>query len=228
VVRTTPEGGGVTTLQLRADGHDGQPFQPGQFAWIRLAEVRSAIDEHPFSYASSARRPRDPSFAIRARDGFTTRVPSLPPGTRVLVDGPHGPFRQQPSTSGMLLVAGGIGITPAMSILRTAWDDRADGRFVLVYAGRSPEGLTFLDELDLMGMRLDLSVVPVLSDPPVNWTGARGRLSSEVFDRHLPGDIRRWQFAVCGPPGLVDTTFTALAELGIPPERIHAERFVEV
>ena len=68
-----------------------------------------------------------------------------------------------------------------------------------------------------MGMRLGPQVVPVLSDPPVNWTGARGRLSSEVFDRHLPGDIRRWQFAVCGPPGLVDATFTALAESGSRP-----------
>jgi predicted ferric reductase len=228
VVGTRPEGGGVTTLQLRAEDHEGQVFEPGQFAWIRLADRRSAIDEHPFSYASSARRPRDPSFAIRARDGFTARVPAFDPGTRVLVDGPHGPFRQQPWTSGMLLVAGGIGITPALSILRTAWDDGATSAFVLVYAGRSLDSLTFLDELDLMRLRLDLDVVPVLSDPPPDWTGERGRLGAEVLDRHLPDDVRRWQFTVCGPPGLVATTFAPLAQRGIPHERVHAEQFVEV
>ena len=228
VARVVPEGGGVTSLHLRADGHDGQTFRPGQFAWLRLADGRTTLHEHPFSYASSARRPLEPSFAIRAQRGFTAQVPSLARGTRVFVDGPHGPFREHPESPGMLLVAGGIGITPSMSILRTAWDDGAPGRFVLVYAGKSKDALTFLDEFEVMQLRLDLEVVPVLSNPAPDWDGERGRVRAEVFDRHLPADIRAWQFAVCGPPALVDATCAALAEIGVPPERVHAERFIEV
>ncbi len=228
VTRIVREGGGVTSLHLAAVGHPGQPFRPGQFAWIRLADQRTSLAEHPFSYASSARRPDRPAFAIRAQRGFTARVPDLPVGTEVVVDGPHGTFRPDRSSTGMLLVAGGIGITPAMSILRTAWDDDSTGRYLLLYSGRTLDGLTFLDQFEVMRLRLDLEVVPILSDPPAGWHGERGRIRSEVIDRHLPTDVRRWQFTVCGPPGLVDSTCTALGELGIPPERVHAERFVEV
>lgn len=228
VGRVVREGGGVTSLYLEAEGHAGQPFHPGQFAWLRLADLRSSLSEHPFSYASSARRAASPIFAIRAQKGFTAKVPSLPVGTRVLVDGPHGPFRLRGKAKGLLLVAGGIGITPALSVLRTAWDDQATGRFVLLYSGRTDDSLTFLDELEVLATRLDLQVVPILSDPGPGWGGERGRLRSDVVDRYLPADVRRWQFAVCGPPGLVDSTFAALAAHGIPPERVHAERFVEV
>lgn len=228
VARVVAEGGGVTSLQLEAEGHPGQTFSPGQFAWIRLTDQRSSLAEHPFSYASSARRPKQPAFAIRAQRGFTAQVPSLPVGTRVLVDGPHGPFKFDQRAPGLLLVAGGIGITPAMSILRTAWDDHLTGRFLLLYAGKTLDALTFMDQFEVMGLRLDLQVVPILSDPVPDWTGERGRLRAEVVDRYLPADVRRWQFAVCGPPGLVDSTYTALSSLAIPPEHIHAERFVEV
>ena len=228
VSRVVKEGGGVTSLHLQADGHPGQRFWAGQFAWIRLADDRTSLAEHPFSYASSARRSDRPAFAIRAQRGFTARVPELAVGTGVLVDGPHGTFRPDPGSTGMLLVAGGIGITPAMSILRTAWDDGSPCRYLLLYSGRTLDALTFLDHFEVMRLRLDLEVVPVLSNPPAGWPGERGRIRSDLIDRHLPGDVRCWQFTVCGPPGLVDSTCLALAELGIPPERVHAERFVDV
>lgn len=228
VKRVVAEGGGVTSLQLAAVGHAGQRFRPGQFAWIRLADQRTSLSEHPFSYASTARRPDEPAFAIRAQTGFTARVAELAVGTPMLVDGPHGTFRPDPVSAGMLLVAGGIGITPTMSILRTAWDDRSRARYVVLYSGRTLDSLAFLEQLELMRLRLDLAVVPILSDPPSGWTGERGRIRASLINRHLPADVRRWQFTVCGPPGLVDTTCTSLSALGIPPERVHAERFVAV
>ena len=67
----------MTSLQLEAEGHPGQTFSPGQFAWIRLTDLQSSLAEHPFSYASSARRPKQPVFAIRAKQGFTAQVPSF-------------------------------------------------------------------------------------------------------------------------------------------------------
>jgi 3-phenylpropionate/trans-cinnamate dioxygenase ferredoxin reductase subunit len=228
VKRVVAEGGGVNSLQLVAVGHSGQSFRPGQFAWIRLADQRTSLAEHPFSYASTARRPDQPAFAIRAQNGFTARVAELAVGTPMLVDGPHGTFRPDPVSAGMLLVAGGIGITPTMSILHTAWDDHSHARYVVLYSGRTLESLAFLEQLELMRLRLDLTVVTVLSEPPNGWIGERGRIRLDLIDRHLPADVRRWQFAVCGPPALVDTTCRALTQLGIPPERVHAERFVAV
>ncbi len=80
VERVAEERGGATTLALRADGHRGHRFRPGQFAWLKLAEARHALVEHPFSYSSSACRPERPAFTIKAYGDFTSRVPQLRAG----------------------------------------------------------------------------------------------------------------------------------------------------
>jgi predicted ferric reductase len=81
VERVGEERGGATTLALRADGHRGHHFRPGQFAWLKLADAPHALVEHPFSYSSSASRPERPEFTIKAYGDFTSRVPQLRPGT---------------------------------------------------------------------------------------------------------------------------------------------------
>src|SRR3954469_15870794 len=132
-----PEVGRSTTLHLRAQDHLGHSFEPGQFAWLRLAKHTTRFAEHPFSYSSSAEHRELVSFTVIAYDGFSARVARLPVGTQFCVDGPHGGFRARVRARGVLLVAYGIGITPSMSILRTA-ADRGDTRsFVLFYANRS-------------------------------------------------------------------------------------------
>jgi ferredoxin-NADP reductase len=213
---------------LRAEDHRGQSFEPGQFAWLRLADAGTRFAEHPFSYTSSAEDPAQIAFTIRAYEGFSARVAHLPVGTRFQVDGPYGAFSVRARARGVAMVAYGIGITPCMSILRTA-ADRGDSRsHVLFYANRSAEDVTFGDELALLAQRLDLRVVHVLSRPRHAWDGERGRITAEVLARHMPDDVARWEFFLCGAGAPVDAGIAALAENGIPPERVHAERFVEV
>ena len=228
VDRVVPEQGGAVTLELRADGHQGQRFIPGQFAWLKLAGARTMLAEHPFSYSSSAEAPDRPRFTMKMQAGFSARAAGFEPGTSLLVDGPHGAFRPRATSTGTLLLAGGIGITPSMSILRTA-ADRGDPRpYLLVYGARTPDAATFMDELGLLQARLRLTVVLVLSSPPPDWIGERGRINAGVLDRHLPRDVRGWQFMVCGAGPFVDGAIEALETVGIPGERVHAERFVEV
>ena len=115
-----------------------------------------------------------------------------------------------------------------MSILRTA-ADRSDRRpYLLLYASRNLDGITFADELETLKTRMTLTVVNVLSAPPPDWPGERWRINAGVLDRHLPGDIRHWQFLVCGSGPFVDGAVEALVAVGVPGERVHAERFVEV
>jgi ferredoxin-NADP reductase len=126
------------------------------------------------------------------------------------------------------MVAYGIGITPSMSILRTAaerWDTRS---FVLFYTNRSTADVTFSHELERLSARLDLRVVHVHSRPHDGWTGERGRITAELLDRYLPDDLARWEFFLCGAGAPVDSGIAAFAANGVPPERVHAERFVEV
>src|SRR3954447_23036778 len=206
----------------------GHAFELGQFAWLRLSDEGTRFAEHPFSYTSSSEDRSRISFTIRAYQGFSARVGGLAVGTRFQVDGPHGGFRFRARAKGVLLLAYGIGITPSMSILRTA-ADRGDPRaFVLFYANRTLEDATFAEELGDLRERLDLRIVHVLSQPPSDWTGERGRITTDLLQRHAPDDVSRWDFFLCGAPAPVDAGITALSEIGIPPEQVHAERFVEV
>jgi predicted ferric reductase len=222
------ERGGAVTLVLRADGHHGQSFIPGQFAWLKEPGARKLLAEHPFSYTSSADEPARPSFTMLPKSGFTARAAGFLPGMRLFVDGPHGAFRPRAKARGIVLVAGGIGITPSISILRTAADRRDPRPHVLVYGTRTAADMAFLE--DLVGLRdhLRLKVVPVLSAADADWPGERGRIDAAVLDRHLPRDLRDWDFMVCGSGVFVDAVVDALHVVGVPGEHVHAERFVEV
>jgi NAD(P)H-flavin reductase len=181
--------------------------------------------ERPFSFSSAADRPGAPSFTVRPRGAVSGALRDLRPGDRVLLDGPHGTLRPSDRGLGLVLVAGGIGITPVVSMLRTL-ADRGDGRpMLLLYANRRWEDVPFREELDELAGRLDLRVVHVLGEPPASWDGERGRLTADVIARHLPADAARHQCVVCGPPGMVTAAVDALTRLGIPRRRIDAEGF---
>jgi ferredoxin-NADP reductase len=115
-----------------------------------------------------------------------------------------------------------------MSILRTAADQRDPRPMVLIYSVRSPDRIVFRDELAAIERKLRLSTAYIVSAPPPGWFGLRGRITTEVLDLVLPDDLRGWQFLVCGPPPFVDASLDALLHLGIPTDRVHAERFVGV
>lgn len=220
-----PERNGATTLVLRALGHGGSPFQPGQFAWIKLLDRPYSLAEHPFSYASSALDPAHPSFTIGPAGDFTSSVGRLPVGTRLCVDGPHGAAQPALADAGYVLIAGGIGITPVLSKLRT-WADAGDRRPVqLIFANRHWHQVPFREELERLRDVLDLELVFVLSAPHKRWRGERGRIDRALLQRLLPEDAHDRNFLVCGPPAMVSGVGSALADLGIPRRQVCLERF---
>ena len=142
------------------------------------------------------------------------------------VDGPHGVFTpDQYEGPGFCLVAGGVGITPIMSMLR-ALAERADRRPIVVFvANRDWHDATFREELDDLAGRLDARIVHTVSNPAPGWSGETGRVDVEMLRRHLPPGSDRWQFFVCGPNAMMDAMEDALVAIGAATERIHTERF---
>jgi predicted ferric reductase len=226
VVEVRPERGDTHTLALEPVGHDGMRFEPGQFAWIKLAGSPWTLEEHPFSFASSAERADRIEFGIKVLGDFTKRIGDVPAGARAWVDGPHGAFTiDRYPAAGYVLIAGGVGITPIMSILRTM-ADRGDPRPVtLIYADRSWDDVAYREDLEELRARLDLDLVYVLEEPPAGWDGEAGLVTEELLQRRLPrgGFVRNYM--ICGPPIMLDVVQAALIGRGVPQARIQLEKF---
>lgn len=226
-----PERGNAWTLVLRPDGHSGLTFHPGQFAWLTLRSSPFADREHPFSFSSSAAQPQRLGFTIRELGDFTSRIGEVRPGERAYLDGPHGAFStdRHERAASFAFIAGGVGITPIMSILRTL-ADRGDRRpLLLVYANRDWEGVTFREEIEELRRtsRLDLRVVYVLEQPPDEWDGERGFVTAEILRRHLPRceHSNGIEIFICGPQPMMNAVERALLSLGVDVGDIHTERF---
>ncbi len=223
------ERGDARTLRLRPVGHPGFSFQPGQFCWLNTGRTPFHLEQHPVSMSSSSEIPPGGpvEFTIRdLGDWSGTVVPALRPGARVWVDGPYGVFSpDREEGPGYVLVGGGVGVAPLVSMVETL-ADREDRRPVVLFQGARSESDRILgDRIDALRTRLDLRVVPVLEQPPDGWTGETGRIDEALIRRHLPHAHRRFQYFVCGPAALVDVMDEVLPALGIPASRIHSERF---
>src|SRR5258708_32944813 len=113
-------------------------------------------------------------------------------------------------------MAGGVGITPMMSMIRRIVDRGAKRAVVLLYGSTDWDSITFREELEKLKARLDLTVVHVLADPPVGWAGERGFMTAEVLMRHLPKPYADHEYFICGPAVMMDAIQKAPRELGVP------------
>jgi predicted ferric reductase len=226
VAEVREERGDTHTLILEPVGDHRLYFQPGQFAWIKLAGSPFTLEEHPFSFSSSALRNDRIEFGIKALGDFTSRIGDVPVGTPAYIDGPHGAFSidRYPAT-GYVFIAGGAGITPFLSFLRTM-ADRSDPRPVLlIYADDNWHGVSYRDELEELKSKLRLDIVYVIQNPPEDWQGEAGYVTGELLERQLPRERFDRFFFVCGPPPLMDAVHSALLEHGVPEAHIQLERF---
>jgi len=226
VEQVREEHGDTSTLVLRPDGHEGFRFSAGQFAWLTLGKSPFRLQQHPFSLAGSAVAAGEYKLTIKALGDFTSAIPRVPLGSRAFLDGPYGAFSLDAQPwDGAVLIMGGIGITPAISMLRTCRDRGERRRMILIYANSSWEEVAFREELDALASELNLEVVHVLDNPPEGWQGETGWIRDEVLQRHLPEDGRDYHYFVCGPPAMMDTTEKYLAAHGIPIWNRSVERF---
>ncbi len=218
----------AVTLVLRAVGHPGTRFRPGQFAFLKIGSSPYVFEEHPFSIASSAVQPERKELTIKAIGDFSEVVAGLRPGRTVHLDAGHGGFTTDGLTSeGFVLIAGGVGVTPMLSIIRTL-ADRGDRRHVvLVVAGRVADDLLHLADREHLEERLNLRVFELLTEPPLDWEGEVGRFREAVLEAVLPAtrSRKRFDYFLCGPAPMVDAVNTLLTDRGVDRRRVHTELF---
>lgn len=223
-------GASTRLLTVVPDGHPGFAFEPGQFAWLISGRTPFSRAQHPITIASAPATDGAQSFAIKALGDWSgTIVPALEPGARLWVEGPYGALTvDRLPAQGFVLIAGGIGITPMLSILQTL-AARGDRRpCVLVYAANDRRRTVFAAELADLVQQMALTVVYVFEQPEAGDDAESGRITVELLRRHLPAELRWYQCLICGPNPMMDSVEASLRALGVDDARIHSERFDQV
>lgn len=215
-----------TRLLLAADGHDGMAFEPGQYAWLTLGGSPYRLQQNPFSMASAPTDPTRVEFIAKRVGDFTNRLPDLEPGARAFLEGPYGIFSMDVGANRRtVFVAGGIGITPILSMLRACVDAGHTQPMWLVYGNQDQDDIIAREAIDALAEALPLTVVHVLSDADDDWDGETGYVDGDLLERHLPEDAADIDYFVCGPKPLMDLVEPALRERGADTLRLYSERF---
>jgi len=221
----------VWTLDLAPPAGE-KPYQylPGQFQFITLYRGRGLpVEEHHFTISSSPTAEGVVSSTIKQSGDFTASIGQTRPGDLALVHAPFGRFSSvlHPEERQVVFLAGGIGITPLMSMLRHMRDTRADRRVLLLYANRTENDIVFRDELCELekGEYPRLTVVHILSRAGDAWGGETGHMDREKIERLCGGNLANQAFYVCCPPRMTEEVVRALRDLRVAAARIHFEHF---
>jgi ferredoxin-NADP reductase len=207
-------------------------FKPGQALELILPKLASAdaqSNRHAFSIVSAAFEDRL-TITTRMRDSqFKRTLGSLPVGAPVELDGPFGALtlhnnRARPA----LFIAGGIGITPFVCMLRQAAKDRLPQRFVLIYSNRRPEDAAFFAELLALEKQIDsfqlIATMTRAGTSGPSWSGRTGAIDSELL-REVTGGLSSPICYVAGPPALVESMRNQLNLAGVDDDDIRSEDF---
>jgi ferredoxin-NADP reductase len=147
-------------------------------------------------------------------------------GLEVEASGPFGQFYfDEIRHKRIVLLAGGSGITPMMSMLRYIDDRCLRTSVTLIYCVRTRREVIFERELTLLRRRLpEFRMVLVLSQPDRGWNGPRGRVSRDLIATHVD-NLRSSAFFLCGPPPFMESMQGLLTSLGVRSECITRESF---
>lgn len=229
IVVETPS---VKTFRLLpASGDNVLPFTfvPGQFVnvafWIGGARMSRS-----YSISSSPTQREYIEITVRREPrGAVSRhiVDLLKVGGLIEASGPVGKFTfDGTEADSIVLIAGGVGITPMMSITRYLTERSWPGEIFLIYACKAPTDYIFAREFAALEQtNSKLHVTVVMSRPEgTDWRGPRGRITKELLAQTVP-DIAARRVHLCGPPPMMDAIKAALIELGVPPEQVKTEAF---
>ncbi|MBU4002482.1 MAG: ferric reductase-like transmembrane domain-containing protein [Proteobacteria bacterium] len=226
---TSVEPAGKEAWRLNLVRVSGRAFQynSGQFGFFRFQSPNISSEEHPFSISSSPTRPDGIELVVREGGDWTRLVSRIEPGTRCRVDGPYGLFShaQCPKGSELIMIAGGIGITPMLSMVRYMADTRDDRKTLLIWSSKTREHDFFQNEFEGFGHSLiNLRVIRVFTRDTEAF-GENGRLDKPRLKRLVSGMTTSSYVYICGPPEMMKDTGKWLIELEFLKNRIFTENF---
>jgi predicted ferric reductase len=204
-------------------------YAPGQFAFVTFLSDLLPAERHHWTLSSTPTQAESCTLTIKCSGDFTARLGRLKSGDRAVIDGPYGRFTHltdlRNSGRELIMIAGGIGITPMFSMLRYMAES-GDGRKVtLVWSNRSEADILCGEELDEIKRKLPNFTAHRVLTHPKEMQGTGGRLNQEKLKELLSGCNREAAAFVCGPPAMMKSVCASLRSLGFRRARIHTEKF---
>jgi predicted ferric reductase len=216
VVEVTREAADVVSLRIEGRRLDKLHADAGQFFLWRFLDGRRWWKAHPYSLSAA---PDGRSLRITVKDlgDDSGRLGEIRPGTRVLVEGPFGVFTEAVrSRRKVLLIAGGIGITPIRALLESMRGD-----LVVVYRVLADDHVIFRDELEELRADRGATLHVVVGDH----LGEGRDLLSPRHLRELVPDLDEREVYLCGPPAMTAAIGRNLREARVERRHVHVERF---
>jgi ferredoxin-NADP reductase len=228
IFRETPE---VLTFRLRDPQGGPIPFAfvPGQFVTYS-AEIGGKLVRRSYTIASSAAQTAYVETTIKREDKgiFSDYMhEKIAVGDLIDVMGPSGAFTfSGKEADSVVLIGGGVGITPLMAAIRYLADIAWPGEIYLVYGARSTNEFIFRDELEHRQRRMpNLHVAATMArSAGTAWMGPEGPINREFLTRSVP-DLTKRHIHLCGPPGMMRAMRELLADLGVPAAQVKTEAF---
>lgn len=210
VDRVVRESHDVVSIYIKGRDLDKFKVMPGQFMIFRFLDKKRWFEAHPFSLSNCCEY-NELRISVKASGDFTAKLPEVKPGTMLGIDGPFGVFTDREEANKILLIAGGIGITPLRSLFEQM--SRQGKDVVLLNSNTGENDLVFWQELK----QFKNKVINV-------FTGKEGRLDQHKL-RQLVPDLSERLAYVCGPQAMIKSVRADLLQLGLKSDRIKYEKF---
>ncbi|HEX6222785.1 MAG TPA: ferredoxin--NADP reductase [Chryseolinea sp.] len=213
-------------------------YRSGQFLTL-IANVNGKEVRRAYSLCSSPFVDADLAVTVKRVDSglMSNWLPdNLKVGSTVRIMEPMGNFTTEYKTDNkrhIILFAGGSGITPMMSLIKSTLVQEPDSICSLIYCNRDIDSIIFKNELEKLEITDQgrLHVIHVLDNAPMNWQGYSGLLNhdmlTKLFERIPDWGIEKTTYLMCGPEGMMKNVESLLDKRGIPKSKIFKESFVQ-
>jgi ring-1,2-phenylacetyl-CoA epoxidase subunit PaaE len=213
-------------------------YKSGQFLTL-IANVNGKEVRRAYSLCSSPFVDQDLAVTVKRVDnGLMSNwlADNLKVGTTMRIMEPMGQFTTEYNAGNkrhIILFAGGSGITPMMSLIKSTLVQEPDSICSLIYCNRDIDSIIFKNELEKLEITDEgrLHVIHVLDNAPMNWQGYSGLLNHEMltklFERIPDWGIHKTTYLMCGPEGMMKNVESLLEKRSIPKEKIFKESFVQ-
>ncbi len=200
-------------------------YKPGQYFFVTIKQGGKELIHH-FSFSSSPTEKEHFEFTKKLTDHeYSIALKAVKVGDWARIDAPYGQFTFEGEYPKIALLAGGIGITPFVSICKYAADKRLNSKITLFYGCRTENDIAFKQELEHMQEEnKNLKIICTVMEATNQWKGATGVITADMIKKELP-DYMQNVFYVCGPPPMVTAMEKLVASIGLQKEQLKLEYF---